>query len=309
MSKIILIDPMTLVGRETLAELGERAFRFDEVSLYHTSDIEEHQVTAAGGSAMLVSRIRASDDLAGADIIVLCSAAEHESLDFLDRVLEAEPDLLFVDASQIARYRHLGIPLAAGRVVPTERRLRLADPSLVMTARLLEALDAFRYSSISLTSVQPASALGEDGIETLARQSASRLRGENLPNGERVLAFNMQAVDPAELRRDAALLFPGVELTVSLVTGSCFHGHLLHLGLSLEESVNIDEVEVSLRASELLRRVDFPVDLNEVPDRQQVLVAEVQLSDDGKQLLLQAMADGSRVGGAMILADLLESGV
>ena len=308
MSKIVVIDPMTLLGRESLNELGERNYQFDELELFHTSEVEEHQVTAAGGRAMLVSRLQSPIDLEGVEVIILCSDAENEGLDVLDRVLEVEQDVLFVDASSISRYEHLGHPVASGRSLPSSRRMRLADPALVMAMRLMEVLGEFQVRALSLASVQPVSALGKGGIETLARQSARRLQGENLEEGEEILAFNMLAVDPKKLWRDGMALFPELEVTVSLATGSCFHGHLLQFGLRFAESVGAEDVENALRSSDLLRRIDFPMDLSLVPDRQQILVGEALLSEDGKSLLLQAMADGSRIGGAMILADLLESG-
>lgn len=309
MSRIALIDPMTLLGRECLNELRERNYDLDEVTLFHTSEVEEHQVTAAGGRAMLVSRLQEPDDLADTEIMVLCSDAETERLDILDRVLETRQDLLLVDASSISRYEHLGKAIASGKMMPSSRRVRVADPALVMATHLLEAFDGFQIRGISLVSVQPVSALGESGIQILAGQAARRLRGENIDQDERILAFNMNTSDPGRLRRDGAALFPGLELTVALVTGSCFHGHLLHLGLRFVKPVTAEEVETVLRSSDVLRRVDFPMDLSLVPDQRQILVGEPFLSESGASLLLQAMADGSRVGGAIILADLLESGL
>lgn len=309
MSRIALIDPMTLLGRECLNELGERQFNLDEFQLFHTSEVEEHQVTAAGGRAMLVSRLQEPDDLANTEIMVLCSDAETERLEILDRVLETRQELLLIDVSSISRYEHLCQAVATGKYAPSSRRIRLADPALVMAMHLLEAFDGFEIRGVSLVSVQPVSALGEPGIQTLAGQAATRLRGENLEPGERILAFNMNTLDPGRLRRDGAELFPGLELTVALVTGSCFHGHLLHLGLRFAEPVVAEEVETVLRSSDVLRRVDFPMDLSLVPDQRQILVGEPLLSESGASLLLQAMADGSRIGGAIIFADLLESGL
>lgn len=308
MSRIAMIDPMTLLGRETLSELGERNYHFDDLALYHSSDVEEHQVTAAGGSAMLVSRLQAPEDLEGAEVIILSSDRDTEGLEVLDRVIEERQDLLFIDASGISRYEHLGQAIAGGRALPSSRRLRLADPALVMAMHLLEAFDGFGLRSLSLASVQPVSAMGEGGIEILARQAARRLQGENLDENEEILAFNIKTVDPGRMKLDSRELFPGVEVTISVVMGGCFHGHLLHFGLGLEERVDIGEVETALRSSDRLRRVEFPMNLSQVPDREQILVGEPSLSEDGKNLLIQAMADGSRIGGAMILADLIESG-
>lgn len=307
MSKLAVIDPMTLLGRDFLAELSQRNYDFDQIELFHSSEVEEHQVTSAGGRAMMVSRLGTPEDLLEMSCVVLCSDVEQDGLEYLDAVLERNPDLLFINASSILRYRHLASPLASSTSVIVTRRLRLADPSLVIALHLMDVLNRFNPNALSISALQPVSALGNEGVEILARQSAQRLQGQDLEEDEEPLAFNIRAIDGMALKLDAMALFPDFETVATLATGACFHGHLVHLGLSFDETLSAEDVESALRSSDRIRRIDFPIDLSVTVNRAEVLVGQPSLSEDGKHLLLQAMADGSLIGGAMILADFIEA--
>jgi len=96
MSDIALIDPMTLVGKEILAEFSRRKLDPDMLSLLHSMDVEEHQVTAAAGQAMMVMRLESVEDLAGCRMVVLCSDTESDRLEALDQIDKylADPVLL-----------------------------------------------------------------------------------------------------------------------------------------------------------------------------------------------------------------------
>jgi len=306
MPDFVLMDPLTLLGKETLAELARRNFDFDQLALMHSLDVEESQVTAAGGHAMLVSRLEDTRELQGCRALILCSDVENERLEFLDRFLEVSPELVFVDASSISRYRNLGQALASGRHLGQSTRFRLASPALVMAVTLMDVLWQLEPRSLNLTALQPVSAIGRDGIEILARQSIQRLQGENISGDEDVLAFNVTVDTEAAFSRDAEELFPGLETLVSLATGSCFHGHWLQLLCRVEEKIGVENVESAIRSSDRLRYVELPMNLNMVVDGKEILVGGIQVSPDGTHVQLQAMADGTRVAGGSILADILE---
>jgi len=306
MSDIALIDPLTLLGEETLTELARR-FDSDRIRLFHDTAIDEHQVTAAGGHAMLVPRIASPEDFAGCRIVILCGDDDSDALDALDRFLEENPGILFIDASKHTRYGHLGVPVVSARNRPQSRRLRLADPSLVMTASILDVFSSYRITTLNLSVIQPASAQGKSGIEKLARQSIRRIQGENLAQEDQIVAFNIHTGMESTFQQDASRLFPDIELTGALSTAACFHGHFLQLSVHLTEEIDEQALNVMIRGSDRLVLVEGPMNLDQATNGRAILIGGLKISREGRLILLHAMADGSRIGGSFLLADLVDA--
>ena len=189
------------------------------------------------------------------------------------------------------------------------RHLRVAHPALFATSRVMEVLSPLSALRGTLAVVDPVSAFGREAIEILARQAAQRVQGaqvEEQIHGQ-ILAFNAVAVESDELQEDASLLFPDLPLAVTRTLSGHFHGHLAHLGLSLEQRLDGGDLRDALSQAEGLVIESLPVSLDGVPDRDEVIVTPPWISPDGKQLALTMMADGLRVGGALTAVEILQA--
>jgi aspartate-semialdehyde dehydrogenase len=96
-------------------------------------------------------------------------------------------------------------------------------------------------------------------------------------------------------------------LAITRTLSGCFHGHLAHLGLSFEHRLDEHDVRQALELAEGLFTDSLPISLDSVPDQDCVFVTPPLLSPDGTQLALTMMADGLRVGGALIAIQILEA--
>jgi hypothetical protein len=110
MTRLALIDPTTLLGREIATEIERAQLHWEEPLLFHTNDDSEHQIVQIEGKAALVPPVNDVEDLADRAVIILASDTQEERHEIIDRVLESRPDVLFLDATGWDRYRHLTKP-------------------------------------------------------------------------------------------------------------------------------------------------------------------------------------------------------
>ncbi|HSL18851.1 MAG TPA: hypothetical protein VLB51_13170 [Methylomirabilota bacterium] len=309
-SKILIVDPLTLLGRELLRCLEASPDLGFEIEYRHTSPDDELQIAELAAAPALVAPLEADEALAGVDVVVVASDAETDRTARLERMLAAHPEVAVVDVGRLQSLRELtspdaGLDPAGG----SDRRVRVAHPALAaaaLVARALEVLDPVR---IIVAAVDPVSGAGRDAIETLAHQAARRLQGgtpDHLLDGH-VRAFSQISVDPDALAEEAAVILPGLPSTVTLTLGGCFHGHLAHLALELADPVDDFELRDLLEDRPDLVLVESPLKLDDVVDRDQVLLSLPQLSADRRVVAFTAMVDGLRVGGAVTAVAILRS--
>ena len=306
-STVLILDPLTLKGREFLGCSERLEGLVGEWEFRHTDLDEEHQIADLSSGPSLVPPLDGPDDLGGADVIIVASDGWSSRHDHLLGYLDSHPDTLLVDLAGFEHLREITIP-SIGEVPPDSRQLRVAHPALFATARVVEVLSYLGTLRGALAIVDPASAFGREGVEILARQAAQRVQGvqvEDRIQGH-VLAFNTVAVDSDELEEDAALLLPDLPLAITHTLSGCFHGHLAYLSLSFERRLEAESVEDALAQAEGLRTDSLPVSLDSIPDQDQVVVTRPRLSPDGMELAMTMMADGLRVGGALTAVEILE---
>jgi hypothetical protein len=307
-SKTLILDPLTLRGRELLicskrldGVVGEWDFR-------HTDLDEEHQIADMIQGPALVPPLEGPDDFTGADAIVVASDGWSSRHEHLLSFLQDRPETALIDLTGFKALRDLTTP-SVGDIGPDSRHLRVAHPALFATSRLVEVLSHLGVLRGSLAVVDPASAFGREGIEILARQSTQRAQGAQADDRihGHVLAFSAVAVVSEELQEDASLLLPDLPLAVTRTLWGCFHGHLAHLGLSFERRLEMADVQDALTRAEAIEIDSLPVSLDSVTNRDHVVVTPPVLSPDGTQLALTMMADGLRVGGALTAVEILEA--
>jgi len=307
-SKTLILDPLTLRGRELLLCSDQLDGIVGEWDFRHTDLDEEHQIADMIQGPALVPPLEGLDDFEGADVIVIASDGWSSRHEHLLTYLDNNPETILLDLTGFENLRDRTTP-STGDVGPESRQLRVAHPALFATSRVVEVLSHLGAVSGSLAVVDPASANGREAVEILARQATQRVQGakiEDRVHGH-VLAFNSIAVESDELQDDASLILPDLPLAVTRTLSSSFHGHLAHLGLSFERRVEPNDVRDVLAQAEGIEIESPPISLDSVPDRNHVVVTPPTLSPDGSQLALTMMADGLRVGGAMTAVEILEA--
>lgn len=307
-NKLLVLDPLTLAGREFLNS-GALLDRLGlELDFRHTAVDDEVQIAELSGGPSLVPPLDSADDLEGQDVIVVASDSQGSRHDHLIEFLQRNPDSPVIDLARLPFLNELTAP-SVGREVLESRHLRVAHPALVVTSRLVEALTQFGALRGTLAIVDPVSIFGRDAVELLAAQSRQRLQGapvDELIYGH-ARAFNVIEVDAFELQEEAAEVLPTVPLAVTQSLSGVFHGHLGYLGLIFEDRVDPDEVRDALSLTDGIEVADLPVSLDAVPDRDFAIITPPVMSPDGRQLAVTIMADGLRIGGALTAIQMIEN--
>lgn len=307
-SKTLILDPLTLRGRELLLCSDQLDGIVGEWDFRHTDLDEEHQIADMSQGPALVPPLEGLEDFEGADVIVIASDGWSSRHEHLLTYLDNNPETILLDLTGFENLRDRTTP-STGDVGPESRQLRVAHPALFATSRVVEVLSHLGAVSGSLAVVDPASANGREAVEILARQATQRVQGtkiEDRVHGH-ILAFNSIALESDALQDDASLILPDLPLAVTRTLSSSFHGHLAHLGLSFERRVEPDDVRDVLAQAEGIEIESPPISLDSVPDRNHVVVTPPTLSPDGSQLALTMMADGLRIGGALTAVEILEA--
>jgi len=307
-SKTLILDPLTLRGRELLRCSDRLDGIVGEWDFRHTDLDEEHQIADMSAGPALVPPLEGPDDFIGADAIVVASDGWSSRHEHLLAHLDNNPETILLDLTGFEDLRDRTVP-SVGDVGPGSRQLRVAHPALFATSRVVEVLSHLGALRGALAVVDPASAYGREAIKILARQAAQRMQGEQADDRihGHLLAFNAVAVESDELQEDASLILPDLPLAITRTLSGSFHGHLAHLGLSFERRVEPDDVRDVLAQAEGIEIESPPISLDSVADRDHVVVTPPSISPDGTQLALTMMADGLRVGGAQTAVEILES--
>jgi hypothetical protein len=303
---LLILDPLTLAGREFLNS-GDLLDRLGlEFDFRHTAVDDEHQIAEMSRGPALVPPLDSVDDLEGHAAILVASDTEGSRHDHLIEFLDRNPGAVVVDLGRLGGLMERTTP-TTGREVPDARHLRVAHPALVVTSRLAEVLVHFGDLTGTLAVVDPVSIHGREAVELLARQSIRRLQGgpaDELIYGH-VRAFNVVAIDGFDLQEEAAQVVPSVPLAVTHSLSGIFHGHLAHLGLTFADPVDPGDLRDALSQIEGIEISDLPVSLNAVPDRDFAIITPPVMSPDDRQLAVTVMADGLRIGGALTAIDIL----
>jgi len=306
-ANILVLDPLTLMGKELLASRERLDALAGSVEFRHTAEDDEHQIAEFGGEPALVPPLTSEDNLEDFEAIVVTSDLYMPRHELLLAHLDNHPDAAFVDTTRMASLRDRSLP-SLGAPGAESRQLRVAHPALVATSAVVEVLTHLGRLAGSLAAVDPVSEKGREAIECLAQQARQRGQGAAVKEliDDHVLAFNLVAVESDELQEDATRLLPDIPLAVSRSVAGFFHGHLANLGLSFDAPVKLEAVNEALSLATGIERASLPLSLDTIPDHDRVVVTPPSLSSDGRQLALTAMADGLRIGGAITAMDILE---
>lgn len=307
MYRVMLIDPLTLLGRETAAALEDVLSDREAIGALHTNPDEEHEIADVAGRATIIPALSSGDDLPEGSIVVLTGHRDSTRLDVLSELLGTRSDLLVVDASAHSRFTDRAEPVIDPRDVDTCRLVRPAHPGVVVSRRLLEAVQDLEPHSLSLFAVDPVSTSGTPAVEALAHQAAERLQGAPVETlvDDQLRAFNLLHRGAEQIAEDAARLLPGTQTTAARSRGGCFHGTVVHLAVTVTHPATVDDLTFRLESRPEFEVVHDELALDAVPDRDAILTSPPECSLDGRTFALVAMVDGLRIGGALTIAALI----
>lgn len=307
-AKILVIDPLTLMGREFVDSAERLGQQLPDIEFRHTAIEDEHDIVDLGTGPALVPPLNETDELNGYDAVIVTSEELGSRHDILFKWMDEQPDGALIDLSRLEPLLDRTTP-SDGSVPPESRHLRVANPAIVAAARIIRLLEPLDVRGGTLAVLEPVSVHGRSAIELMAQQAAQRLKGAEV--GEKIYnhvrAFNEIAIDGGDLAEEAARVLPGFPLAVTRSLSGAFHGHLAHLGVNFSQSVEDGEVEHILSQAEEIDLVLAPLRLDLIPDNDRPLVTPPVVSLDGTQAAMTIMMDGLRVGGALTAIEILQN--
>lgn len=279
-----IINPTTLVGNEIKTILRERAFPFAKVALLDASGRAEGALTDIGDEAAIVAPV-AQEGLGGLDLVFFCGPPETNR-EWIAR--HAGDGFIAVDLSQptAAEEGRLAVAginleqLAAG-----DRVLVSPHPVAIPIALILHQIATLsRVEICTATVVQPASELGQEGVEELAQQSISVLNVHSVPKTvfDRQLAFNLY---PATERSEELIVSqirdltdPRTQIALLITQGTIFHGHTFSLFIRTAEELTAGRIAGALGANPALAlpEGDQQFGTIDAAGKDEVLIAEVR---------------------------------
>lgn len=309
-TKTLIVDPLTLLGRELARCIEDCPDIAVDIEYRHTAVEDEHQIAELGAQPALVPPLEDPDDLAGAGIVVITTDRKTERTRHLEELLVRHPEIAVIDVSRLPGLVELTVPaIGATRLSSEHRHVRVAHPALVAAGSVVMALRPLGPVRGSVAVVDPVSSFGRDALEILVHQAGRRMQGgepEETIDGH-VLAFNQVAVDADGLAIEAGELLPEIPMAVTRTLSGCFHGHLAHLTVELAEPADDPEIRDALETDHSLVLGDPPMGLDLVPDRDHVLLTRPQLAPDRRMVAITAMVDGLRIGGALTAVEILRT--
>ncbi len=307
-AKILVLDPLTLIGREFVDSAGRLPQDLPEMEFRHTAIEDEHDIVELGGGPALVPPLNEPDELDGFDAVFVTSEEFGSRHDHLLKWMDQHPNAALVDLSRLEPLLDRTVP-SDGSDSEESRQLRVANPAIVAAARVIRLLEPLGVRGGSLAVVEPVSVHGREAVELLARQAGQRMQGADVAEMiyGHVRAFNEIAVDSGDLQEEAAHVLPDFPIAVTRSLAGAFHGHIAHLGVTFEQSVEREEVDHVFSQTEAVDLAIAPIRLDMIPDSDRPLMIAPVVSLDGSQAAMTLMVDGLRVGGALTALDILQN--
>lgn len=317
MTRVVVLHPTTLLGKETIEKLEARPDLYQDLDLLTVDPEEVGQLAEAAGAAALVRQAEPSA-IAAADVVLVCGATAAYRELLAHRAPEATVVLVDPTADEPS-----AVPVVAGinldQATPG-RLLASPHPGTVLLAHLLQPLLPLGVREAVATLVQPASLFERRGLDELFEQARRLVSLQGQEPGElfaRQLAFNLYpaprpaAALAARTRQALGVDGPALPLAVHVLQGAVFHGISALLHVHLAETRPAAEVRERLAANplvELSEPDDSGDDLLGPIDaaaREEVLVGPVQDDPDGG-VWIWAVMDNLTRGGATNAVAILE---
>ena len=279
-----IVNPLTLVGNEIKTILRERAFPYAKVALLDSTGEEAGALTEVEDEPAVVASV-AQEGLDDLDLVFFCGPAETNR-EWIAR--QSEDDFIAVDLSQPTTAED-GRPVVAGvnleELNAGDELLVSPHPVAIPLALILHQIGTLSpVESCTATVVQPASELGQAGVEELAAQTISVLNIQSVPQTvfDRQLAFNLY---PALERNEEFIVSqvrgmtdPRTQLALLITQGTVFHSHTFSLFVKTREELETARVIEALQANPALvfPEGDQQFGTIDAAGKDEVLIAEVR---------------------------------
>jgi hypothetical protein len=291
--KLLVIDPLTLMGREFMSLVERRPDLVGDFSYCHTDDDDEHQIAELAGRPSLIPPLSGAEEFALCSAVLVATDTDSARLRHLFANMDDDPSLPVIDVGRSAALADRGRPAAGGADSWPTAHVRVAHPALVVLSALVSALRHLDPTGGTVMAVDPVSSLGGAAVESLIEGN--------------VLAFNVVAGIDDVLQDDAAIVVPGLDVAVSRAVAGCFHGNAVYLGIRFERPVDEDALRDAILADQRFAVREDPLSLDTTPETDKVALTPPRLSRDRHHAAVTAMVDGLRIGGALTALEILES--
>ncbi len=261
MSGIAILHPSNLLGKELLSTIENRSRQWQEIRLLSTREDEIGGLTEAAGAAALVTRYE-PESLQGVSTVYFCGPIAANRPLFGDLPPGTTGVVLSPDATP-----EDGTPVVAGvnsEAARPGQTLVSPHPAVVLLAHLLHPLRGLGPESMVATVVQPASMLGDPGIEELfeqTREIVAMVPRRPTPVFGSQLAFNLlpTTADALSLTETLqAVLGEQQPMALQVVQGAVFHSLSASLYVRFASNVGIQAVRKALAAHSHLELSDRP---------------------------------------------------
>jgi aspartate-semialdehyde dehydrogenase len=298
-----IVNPLTLVGNEIKTILRERAFPFAKVSLLDSTGAAAGALTEVNDEPAVVSPIT-DIELEDLDLVFFCgpAAGNREWIEHHD-----EDDFIAIDVSQPSSVEDGKLAIAGVNLDEIDGDLLVSPhPIAIPIALILHQVERLSpIESCTATVIQPASELGQEGVEELAAQTISVLNIQTVPQSvfDRQLAFNLY---PALERNEdfivsqiRALTDPRTQLALMITQGTIFHGHTFSLFIKTRDELDVERVKKELSANSALvfPEGDQQFGTIDAAGKDEVLIAEVRADAGG--FWVWAVCDNLRRSSAL----------
>jgi aspartate-semialdehyde dehydrogenase len=298
-----IVNPLTLVGNEIKTILRERAFPFARVSLLDSTGAAAGALTEVDNEPAVVSPIT-DIELEDLDLVFFCgpAAGNREWIEHHD-----EDDFIAIDVSQPSSVEDGKLAIAGVNLDEIDGDLLVSPhPVAIPIALILHQIERLSpIESCTATVIQPASELGQEGVEELAAQTISVLNIQTVPQTifDRQLAFNLY---PALERNEdfivsqiRALTDPRTQLALMITQGTIFHGHTFSLFIKTRDELDVERVkkELSANSALLFPEGDQQFGTIDAAGKDEVLIAEVRADAGG--FWVWAVCDNLRRSSAL----------
>lgn len=307
MSRLAILHPTTLLGKEVRELLEDRPQLWTDLRLLSTEEDEIGMLTGVGGAATVVVEAQ-PDEMAGVDLLFVCGEPQ-EARPFLDALSPGATALVLSPDAEPG----LGRPVVAGidsEAVEAGGVLLSAHPGTVLLAHLLQPVAHLGLAGVTATVIQPTSMYGSPGLDDLFDQTRNILamKGGDSELFGRQLAFNLLPARTSGSRLTSQLgevLDLPVPVSAQLLQGGVFHG--MSVSLHLELSADAGEVRDALADGARLQIFDEPDLLGpiDVAAETQVLLGHVTQDRPGS-VWIWAVMDNLTRGGALNAVEIAE---
>jgi aspartate-semialdehyde dehydrogenase len=248
-----IVGASTLLGKELAEELNGAADISWNITLLDAEDAGG-TITAAGDEAMVIQPI-AADSFVGVDVVFFAGEGSA-ALQFWKAVHAAGASIVdLTGALEGQPHVHVRSPLVAGGTAPDLATIAevSAHPAAIMLALASTRLQQSGLQRMAATVLQPASALGNAGVEEVHQQTVGLLSFKPLQKDiyDAQVAFNLVASlgtsAKASLETTRATIVRHISalagnstadrVTLQLLQAPVFHGYTASVYVELSEGI------------------------------------------------------------------------